>query len=230
MSFFSIEALQPFYQNITSFPTAIFTVFFIVCLFYWIVAIIGFVDLDALDTVFGNATDSSVSINHEIGSPDALAGLMLRFGLNGVPVTVMVTSIVILGWFICYYLVHFFFDDLDGLLRYAAGIPVFLISFGIAVVISAQMIKPLRPFFKKTEQQLINSRLGQIAKVRSSRVDKNFGEAILENDGISLLLKVRTADENIFNQGDRVVILEYLDAENIYLVTSKESYKQNNPE
>jgi len=97
MSFFSIEALQPFYQNITSFPTAIFTVFFIVCLFYWIVAIIGFVDLDALDTVFGNATDSSVSINHEIGSPDALAGLMLRFGLNGVPVTVMVTSIVIVA-------------------------------------------------------------------------------------------------------------------------------------
>ena len=43
------ESMDPFYQNISSFPTAIYTVLLGICLVYWLGAVLGLFDLDLLD-------------------------------------------------------------------------------------------------------------------------------------------------------------------------------------
>jgi len=43
------ERMDPFYQNISSFPTAIFTFLLAVVTLYWVVAVLGLVDIDVLD-------------------------------------------------------------------------------------------------------------------------------------------------------------------------------------
>lgn len=226
---FLSKDMDPFYQNISSFPTAVFTLIFIVCLLYWLIAILGFIDIDFLDTDMDIASHdpSGLDIQHDLSSVDVLAGLLLRFGLYGVPLTIIISFIALFGWFFCYYIVHYLFGFIaDGWLHFLAGIPVFLFALYSAVLITAQLIKPLRLLFKKTEQQTLKKILGQIAIVRTSRVDNKFGEAIFEDGGAGLVLKVRSIGDETFKKGDAVVLLEYLDEKNTYRVISEQDFSR----
>lgn len=220
------ESMNPFYQNISSFPTAFFTFFLAITVLYWLVAVLGFVDIDVLDFDIPDA-DGELDINSDSGLSNAnvLAGLMLRFGLQGVPVTIIISIISLIGWMICYYTVHFLFGFIpDGIIKFIAGIPVVFGALYAAAMLTAVIINPLRPLFQKAQQQTIKHILGQTAIVRTSRVDNNFGEAVLEDGGAGLILRVRTIGEEEFKKGDRVVLLERLDADNIYHVISESEF------
>jgi len=219
------KAMDPFYQNISSFPTVIFTLLFIICLLYWLVAILGFIDLDFLHLDHLSHANVEIDLHHDLSSADALAGLMLRFGLYGVPLIIIISLITLFGWFFCYYIVHYLFRFIpDGFMHFLAGIPVLAFAFYLAILITSQLIKPLRPLFKKAEQHMVKKILGQIATVRTSRVDNNFGEAILEDGGAGLILKVRTIGDEIFKKNDSVVLLEYLEEKNVYRVISEKDF------
>lgn len=221
--------MELFYQNITTFPTVFFTFFLGVTLLYWLVAILGIVQIDVLDFDI-NPVESALDIGaeHGLDGPGDIAGLMLKLGLHGVPVTIMISLIALFGWFFCYYIVYFFFGFIpQGILYYLAGLPVLLLSFYIAVIITAQLIKPLRILFRKTEEKTIKHILGQVAVVRTSRVDSNFGEAVLDDRGAGLILRIRTRDDVQFKKGDKVVLLEYLANENAYRVISENEFLNN---
>ena len=115
----------------------------------------------------------------------------------------------------------------DGFLRLLAGLPVLVGALYAAVMITAQIIKPLRPLFKSAQQQTIKHILGQTAVVRSSRVDSGFGEAVLEDGGAGLLLAVRSTGETTFKRGDRVVLLEHIKEQGVYRVISEEEFQGN---
>ncbi|WP_250656012.1 hypothetical protein [Alkalimarinus coralli] len=219
------EKMDPFYQNIASFPTAFFTFFLVICLLYWLVAVLGFVDLDVLDFDIPDV-DGELGVNQtDLSTPDMLAGLMLKLGLYGVPVTIIVSFIALFGWFICYFIVHFFFGLVpDGLLRYLAGLPVLLGTLYVAVMLTALVIKPIRPLFKKTSQNIVKEVLGQTAIVRTSKVNNSFGEVFLADGGAGLIFKARSTGDEVFNKGDRVVLLEYMEVENVYRVISEKEF------
>lgn len=224
---FLTEGMDPFYQNISSFPTVFFSLVLLVVTFYWLVAVLGFVDMEVLDFDFGD-TDGSLDTNadSELSNPDVLAGLMLKLGLTGVPVTIIVSFIALFGWLVCYYAVHFLFGFIpSGILHFVAGIPVLLGALYVAAMITAVVIKPLRPLFQKAQQQTTQHVLGQTAIVRTLRVDAGFGEAVLEDGGAGLILKVRTAGEEKFEKGDRVVLLENIDESGVFRVVSEAEFR-----
>jgi hypothetical protein len=228
------EDLDPFYENITSFPTVFFTFVLALCVLFWLGAVLGVVDIDVFhfDAHFHahfDAPDLGGDVLGGAGSDattaNALAGLMLRLGLNGVPVTVIISLVALLGWLLCYYAVHFLvIAQPGGLMRYLAGLPILLGSLYLAVMVTSVLIKPLRPLFKKTEQETVKRTLGQTAIVRSSIVDENSGEAVLQDGGAGLILKVRASGGSSYARGDRVVLLEYRKAENTYRVISEEEF------
>ncbi len=226
-AFLVSEGMDPFYQNIGSFPTLIFSIFLVVTILYWAGAVLGFVDLDVidldLDSLDSPSGDAGADSTHS--TPDVLAGLMLRFGLVGVPVTVSLSILVLFGWLLCYYAVHFLFPLVPGtFLEYVAGIPIFFASLYFAARITGVLIRPLRPLFQKATQETVKQVLGQTAIVRTSRVDNEFGEATLEDGGAGLILKVRTTGEDRFSKNDKVVIYEKLNDQNIYRVISEEEF------
>ncbi|MCP3667834.1 MAG: DUF1449 domain-containing protein [Gammaproteobacteria bacterium] len=220
------EGMDPFYQNIASFPTAIFTFLLGVVTLYWLVAVLGVVDIDVLDFDIPDA-DGGLGVNSDSGvsTPDALAGIMLKIGLHGVPVTIIVSFISLFGWLCCYYLAHFLLGHFpEGILRYLTGIPIFFGSLFVAVMITAVVIKPLRPLFKKAQQHTEKLVLGQSATVRTSKVDNDFGEATLDDGGAGLILKVRSSGDSVFKKGDKVVLLEYMKENNVYRVISEDEF------
>lgn len=219
------ERMDPFYQNIASFPTVFFTFFLGLSFLYWLIAMLGWVEIDALDFDIPDLDgDLGVNTDNGMSNPDALAGLMLKLGLNGVPVTIIVSIISLIGWLICYYLVHFLMPWVpDGILRYVIGIPILLGSLYLAALLTAQIIRPLRPLFKETTQSA-KAIIGQIAVVRTSTVDESFGEAIMEDGGAGLLLKVRATGDTTFKKNDRVVLFEYLAEQGVYRVISEDEF------
>ncbi len=221
-----LEDMDPFYQNISSFPTAVFTFFLAVCTLYWLCAVLGMVEIEVLDFDVPDVDGSmSGDGDPELSNANVLAGLMLRFGLYGVPVTIIVSLMSLFGWLMSYYTVHFLFALVPGdILRYLVGLVVLVGSTYCSVLITAVLIKPLRPLFYKARQETVKQILGQVAVVRTSRVDNKFGEAMLDDGGAGLILKVRATGDAKFKKGDRVVLFEHLKAENLYRVVSEEEF------
>ncbi len=213
------EGMKPFYQIVASFPTIFFTVLLVVVVIYWLFTILGVFDISLLDF------DIDISADGDISSANALTGLMMRFGLHGVPVTIIISLIVLFGWLLCYYLVYFLSPLFStGLLRLLLGLPALIGSLYVAVLLTSFVIKPLRPFFHKTQQETIKRVLGQVAIVRSSVVNEQFGEVSLADGGAGLILKARTMGATEFHRGDRVVLLEYVPEQYVYRVISEQEF------
>ncbi len=220
---FLSKSMDPFYQNISSFPTVIFTILLFVCALYWAGAVIGLVDIDILDVDVDSNIDMNPNTPHT--NPDVLAGLLIKFKLVGVPVVITLSIIILIGWFICYYLAHFLLGWTDnGFVRFLLGLPINAASLIAAAWLTSHLMKPLRKVFKHSTNQSHKHIFGQRAVVRTSRVDEHFGEATLDDGGAGLILKVRTNGEETFSKGDRVVIFDRLNDNNVYRVISEKEF------
>jgi len=216
------EKMDPFYQNVSSFPTVIFTFFLVLFMLFWLVAVLGVVEIDAFDLP---DIDMDSDANHV--TPDAIAGLIMKFGLHGIPITITLSIVNLLAWFLSYYAVYFLGGVMgDGVFYFLFSIAIFFSALYVAVKVTSFIIAPLKPIFKKMEQSTEKLVMGQTAVVRTSRVDAGFGEAVLEDGGAGLILKVRSVGGSEFKKGDRVVLLEYIVEKNAYRVISEKEFNQ----
>ncbi|MBX2859492.1 MAG: DUF1449 domain-containing protein [Cellvibrionaceae bacterium] len=214
--------METFLATITAFPTVIFTSLFIFCIFYWLMALIGLVDLDVPGAEVPDAAGDSMS------SLSAFTGLMVKLGLQGVPFPLTLSLITVMGWACCYFSCLLLLPFIaTGLTKYLLGIPVFLLSFFAAIYITSKIINPLRPMFLSAEQRAEHTLIGKTATVRSSRVDSEFGEANVKSAGAELIINVRACQEAVFEKGDRVVLLEHVKPGNFYKVISEEEFNLN---
>jgi hypothetical protein len=218
--------MNDFLLTIVSFPTVFFTFWLGVAALYWLFAAFGLVDIEVFDVDLPDL-DGQMTLNAqgEQTFAEIFAGILLRLGLNGVPVTIIITFLAVFGWLASYYL-SYFAAAIFGYnwTRYVIGLPVIAASLYGAVLVTAQVIKPLRQFFSKAEQYTEKKILGQTAIVRSSKVDQRSGEVNFDDGGAGLIIKVRAMGDNQFVRGDRVVLLEYLAAENVYRVLSEAEF------
>ena len=88
------DHMDTFLHIIFSFPTVFFTFLLALSVVYWLLTMLGFVGIEALDLDL-DATDSVASL-------DVFSGLLFRLGLNGVPITIVVSLIALLGWMFCF--------------------------------------------------------------------------------------------------------------------------------
>lgn len=208
--------MDTFLQIILTFPTIFFTFFLVLSAVYWLLTVLGFVGIEALDMDLDG--DSVASLN-------VFSGLLFRLGLNGVPLTIVISLIALLGWVFCFLIVYFVYPWIRvPWLQLVTGIPVVVGVLYVSAIITAMIIKPLRPIFLASNQQVQKQILGQVAVVRTGEVNRSFGEAYLEDGGAGLIIKVRAYKDEVFKRGDRVVLLEYVAGENLYRVVSEADF------
>lgn len=211
--------MEIFLRTALSFPTVAFSFLLGLAIIYWAIVAFGLIEVDVLDLEADSLLEGS-------GNAEGLAGLLTRLKLDGVPVTVVMTLLVFFGWFFTYFaqlwvLSHFAL----GLWLYPLGAVVLVGALILATPISAAICKPLRPLFHKLEATNSRSVLGQTAVVRSGRVTETFGEALLDDGGAGLILRVRADEARGFKRGDRVVLLEYLEAQHAYRVITEDELR-----
>jgi len=206
---------------ITTYPVAIYTFGLCLVVFYWLVVSVGLLDIDVLDLP---EPETDLEFESDIGA-EGLAGLLMKIGLNGVPLTVVLSLLILLGWLISYFASYLLMAIVPGnLLWFLVGTAILIGAWMLAIPITAILIKPLRPLFSKAKGTTRASVLGQVAVVRTSRVDEGFGEVDFNDGGAGLVLKARADTPNDFKRGDRVVLLEYLETDNAYRVIPERDF------
>lgn len=212
--------MEIFLQTALSFPTVIYSFLLLLAIFYWIIVSFGLIEIDVLNVEADSTLDSA-------GQGEGVAALLSKLKLNDVPLTLVLTLLFLFGWFLTYFVELLLLSHLPlGLLRYPVGAVVVVAAMIIVLPFCGLVCVPLRPLFRKMEASTSKSVLGQAAVVRSGRVTSTHGEAVLEDGGAGLILRVRADEARGFKRGDRVVLLEYLEAQHAYQVITEDEFRE----
>lgn len=158
----------------------------------------------------------------DVEEAGGLAGLIQSLGLGGVPVTLMLSLLILAAWGFCIAAMQALGAGGAGWLAVATS----LLSLGLAVPVTAVLIRPLRRFFTTIEAPRNRDFLGKVCTITTLRVDERYGQAEIEDGGAGLVVQVRSTDPGRLSRGDRALIFDYKD-EVFYVAPMDESLKRN---
>ena len=222
------EAFLIFITKISLYPTVVFTGLVMFVTLYWLVSLLGMADMDAVDL-----GDVGGDIGGDSGGGDGLpdlpptgvfTGLMLKLGLYGVPLIIILSLVSLIGWLLSYLytsLLHQYFNS--GILYYVFGTGALILVLVVSMWLTGVIISPIRKKFTKIPKRIAANNIGKIAIVRTLSVTETHGEAELNDGGAGLILRIRpeiNSNKQPLQQGDKVVLVEYLEEANAYRVTA----------
>ena len=213
------ESFLVFITKISLYPTVIFTGLVMFVTLYWVVSLVGMVDMDTVE-IGDLGGDASVS---ELTSTGFFTGLMLKLGLYGVPLIIILTLVSLIGWLLSYVYSSFLHQRIDsGILYYLFGTGALLLVLVVSMWLTGIIISPIRKSIANIPKRDASSNIGKTAIVRTLSVTDNHGEAALNDGGAGLILRIRPdINTNVpLVQGDKVILVEYLDEINAYRVAA----------
>ncbi|WP_201593514.1 hypothetical protein [Psychrobacter sp. Pi2-51] len=208
------ESFLIFITKISLYPTIVFTGLVMFVTLYWMVSLLGMADMDTVD--IGDASGEGSNLT----SSGFVSGLLLKFGLYGVPLIVIFSLISLIGWLLSYFYTSFLHQNFDsGILYYLFGTGALIFVLVISMWLTGIIISPIRNKIAKIPRRNAASNIGKIAVVRTLSVTDKHGEVELNDGGAGLILKIRSdINDGSLKQGDRVMLVEYLEAANTYRV------------
>jgi hypothetical protein len=217
--------MELFLNNLTSFPVVIFTFLLAIIICYWLLALLGAVDIEMFDLSF--EVDLDLELDGDIGTDidsnatglKGVTGFMLKWGLTGVPVTVVVSILVAFSWLICYVIVSIFYPLIPiTLIKTILGCFLLLISFALAIPMTSWIIKPLKKVFITHDAVKKSSLIGSECVIKTGVVTPDFGQATYDDGEAGMIFDVRAEVADGIKKGDLVVLFEYNEEEGSYLV------------
>ncbi|WP_261870574.1 hypothetical protein [Psychrobacter sp. JCM 18901] len=205
-----------FITKISLYPTIVFTGLVMFVTLYWVVSLLGMADMDSVD--FGESgSDAAVS---DLSLTGFFTGLMLKFGLYGVPLVIILSLVSLIGWLLSYLYTSFLHQNFDsGVLYYVFGTGALIFVLVVSMWLTGMIISPIRKNIARIPKRNSANNVGKIAIVRTLSVTDKHGEAELNDGGAGLILKVRSDNStSLLKKGDRVMLVAYLEETNTYRV------------
>ena len=199
-------------EMISRFPTALYTVPLIVCLVFWLLTLLGLFDME----IFDLDVDGADSLG-------GLSGLLATFGLSDVPLTLALSILFFIAWVICLVSGVWLQPVLpEGNISLWINGAVLGISFIVSVFLTGRIVRFLDPFFVTHEARSKHSLIAQACEITSMSVDKDFGQAKLEDGGAGLIISVRALEPNTLTKGHKAMIYDYDADKNIYFISTQQ--------
>ncbi len=212
--------MEEFISIATSFPTGVFSFLMLLMGGFWILSIIGVLDLDGhLHVEISHDTDAS-----GIGE---LSGFLMRWGLAGVPVTVVFSVLIGLCWLACYFGSAYLLPLLPGtLLKFLGGVALIAACVVVCFPITAMSLKPTAHLFVGESAMTNDEVVGMTCEVRSGEVTDSFGQGLVDDGGAGLLIDIRADVPNDLSRGDRAAVISYDATNRTYKVMSEKEFMQ----
>lgn len=204
-----------FFQNSLAFPSIIFSGLLIIISFYWLCAAFGLLDIDLFNI------DSELDVD-----ATGFAGWLTKLGLAGIPVTIILTIFILIGWFISYFTNYWIISAIEtGFIHYLTGFVALIIISFISLNLTAVCLKPVRKkLVSRNKPKSVHQLVGKLAIVRSANVTEYKGEAVLEDGGAGLILQIRAPEQENIKRGDSVVIISYDALTHSYQVVTEDEF------
>ncbi|MFE4971517.1 hypothetical protein ACFRAR_05290 [Kitasatospora sp. NPDC056651] len=220
-----------FFAAALAFPTAVFSFALVVVVGYWLLMLLGGLVPGAVHGGHGGGHHVDVGhaghaghAGHGAGGhgahgghgtdggsdphdADHHGGVLDALGLGGVPVTVAVSLLVALAWFV----------SLSGTVL-TSGAParggVLVVALVASWVGTRVLVRPLSRLFPQDRPATRGDFVGRVCVIRTGRVTAGFGQAeVTAEDGSTAIVQVRTAEpEPGLTAGRTALIFDY-DAE-----------------
>ncbi len=183
--------------------------------------------LDGMADAAGDVGDGGDGGDMGDGGDDAsessaLAALVSALHLRSVPATVILSLIVTFSWLACTVAMQVVSRNLP----HGGGAFAWLVLLGaplLALPLTSIVARPLAKVFKHAPATSRNDLIGKTCVVRTGTVTSTFGEAMLEDGGAGLVLRVRVDRELPVKRGDQMLIVEWDREHESFLVEPVES-------
>jgi hypothetical protein len=222
---------------LTGYPTAIYTVLLGIVLVYWLLAILGLVDFESTDfgldlgdaggeADLGDAGDvphGSHALDGEAdGESVSLASRLVAFGLGGVPISVVISLLAFISWFVSAFASLWIMPLVPTeILRFVAGCGILVGAFVAALPLAAVCVRPLRGLFVKVNAISNASLVGRECQIETGSVDEKFGHAVVWGGGEEFHIRVVADTPNTLKRYDTALIVDYDEAARVYRVAAK---------
>ncbi len=180
-----------------------FTALLVLVVLYWLTFILGAVDIEMFDAL---APDVDGAEGGCLLSP-----VLQLLNIGDVPVMVVLSVLVVSGWWFSLMANHYLNPD-QGLVL---GVLLLLPNLVFSVVVTNLVTRPLRRVFAPERHEKVMFRVGEVI---TSRVTPEFGQIRIDTDGAPIVLNARTQGEVRLEKGDRALIYEEDRDKGIYFV------------
>jgi hypothetical protein len=224
-----------------SMPSVIYTVLLGACLVYWVFVMVGAARVELfgegvaegaakglLDGAGEGGHHADGSSSHDgAGHGDAehgdadhgvLAGILSALRLRSAPATVVLSMLVLLSWMFCVMIVQTADAMFDGRALGFAKVLALLISPLLALPLTSLGVRPLARVFVPPKAVAHADLVGKTCTIRTGSVTDRFGEAVLEDGGAGLVVRVRVEHGEKLSRGDVAVLLGYDEQAQEYIV------------
>ena len=148
----------------------------------------------------------------------ALSLLVNALHLRSVPATTILSLLVTFSWLVCAIGMQLVSRDSPRSSAAIFGWLVFVVSPLLALPLTALAARPLAKVFRHQPAMQRSDLIGKTCVIRTGTVTKTFGEALLDDGGAGLVVRVRVDRELAMKRGDHVLIVDYDSAHESFLV------------
>lgn len=203
--------MSDFLVNISTFPTNIMSVMFVILFCLLLVSFLSGLDQDlGIDLDIDDNVDMSI-----------LGKIFIATGLSKTPLVIglAITSFIGLGisYFLQFTLLSFIFS-FEGFFRYLIGIPFFFIVFTISLYAAGLLCRPLEGLFDINSTRAVMNYIGQKGIVKTLSVVKDYGEVEIVTEQHTYRIDVYSDESEIIKQDDNVIVVSYNAEKNRYFV------------
>ncbi|MEM8970257.1 MAG: hypothetical protein AAGE93_27830 [Bacteroidota bacterium] len=208
--------MKELFTAAASAPNLIPTLLLAFVMIYWLVVLIGAIDIDSLDVDIDVDTDVDVDVDADVDgelSGGGFDGVLAFFNLGQVPLMVFLTFWILPVWVLSvlgnYYI---------GNASFLIGLLVLLPSLIVGLFIAKVLTNPLAKVFGKLNQESNETVIGKICTITSQASHQRVGQARVKTSGAPLLLNVKTYEGVSLDRGDTAMVIEQQQGRNIYFI------------
>jgi hypothetical protein len=171
-----------------SFPAVVLTFLLAAVVVYWLLVLLGTLDIEIGDLEFGD-----------------------DIGLGGVPATVTASVVVVASWFVSLVGVLVIATlDAGTVVGIVAGCGVLLVALVCGLYAARLVAVPLRRLYAPGGEASRGDFVGRECVIRTGRVTGDFGQAeVTAADGSSAIIQVRQTGEHALASGSRALVFDY---------------------
>jgi len=192
------------------------------CVLYWLIVIVGVIDLDLFDFELEVDVDSDIDVSSTEGSVAWLNKILGFFNLGKIPFMVWLTFLSFPLWFLLM-IVNNAFGNTSFLISVLFFIPLIIVSAFIAKPLTYPFVKVFAALDKENKPKDL---LGKIGKVVLAGNEKRKGQIEVNYDGSPIRIYVWPSSKEIkLIKNETVLIIQKSETEEqVYIV---EPYDNN---
>ena len=194
------------------------TILLLFVIIYWLIVLIGLLDLSTLDVDVDVDMDADASsdINTDAGSISGGAisfnAILIFFNLGYVPLMIFMSFVALPHWFMSYSLNQYL-----GLTGFLPGLLVVVPSFILSLLIAKVATLPLAKLFKASEADDNFDIIGKTCTMLTTATDQKAGQAEMATGGAPIRISVIATPGSTLERGGTAMIIENTGGQNIYL-------------